>query len=247
MTRTISWVGAIALSALGAAACGDDAYIDFPAAGGSASIGSSGAAGAAGGTGIDGAADAGGSSAGAGGSAAVTGVSAGGAGVQAAGTTGGDADGGGAETPDAGDADASVEAPAAPAAPDPTGTSSAITSVPFTREWQTNDDTADVLELRECQLCDNTGDYILTFTAPATATYRFLVTSGADVELTVYPGDDLSEPDDVSCGQDINARNDNHDDRLDLDIARGGTVTVVIGESCEEFGGAGTLTIQVAP
>jgi len=244
MIRISSWAGAVALSALGVAACGDDAFIDFPAAGGSASVGSSGAAGTDGGAGSSGAAGAGGSGAGAGGSAAAAGGGAAGAGVDAAGPTEGSAGAGTAEAPDAGDSDASV---VAAALPDAGATSSAITSVPFSRQWQTNDDTEDVLEVRDCQLCDNTGDYILTFTAPATATYRFLATSSADVELTVYSGDETAEPDDVSCGQDINPRADDFNDRLDLDIARGETVTIVIGESCEEFGGSGTLTIQARP
>lgn len=240
MIRIYARVGAVALSALGAAACGDDAFIDFPPPGGSASVGSSGAAGAAGSAG---AAGAGGPGASADAGAAAS-AGAAGAGVDAAGATEGSAGAGNAEVPDAGDSDASV---VTSALPDAGGAPSATTSLPFTRAWQTNDDTADVLEVRDCQLCDNTGDYILTFTAPASATYRFSATSSADVELTVYSGDSAAEPDDVSCGQDINPRNGDFDDRLDLDIARGETVTIVIGESCEELGGSGALTIEVAP
>jgi hypothetical protein len=231
MTRTFSWVGALAVAALSAAACGDD---EIPSLQPMDSGGSGGSAGRGGG-----AAGAGGSTAGTGGSTAGTGGS-------TAGT------GGSGGLPDAGDTDASV-APDAGDAGACTGPAcecavDVITALPYSQQWQTTDDTeADVIDIEGCQLCDNTADHIVTFTAPATATYRFFASSGGDVELAVYPGDCTAEPNDVSCGEDLDAENEDYNDQVDVEIAEGDTVTVVVGESCEENGGAGTLTIQVAP
>jgi hypothetical protein len=244
MTRIISWVGALALAALSAAACGDDDILLPPGMGDAGSGGSAGR----GGTGTGGT---GGSAAGTGGSTAGTGGSAAGTGGSTAGTGGG----GGSEAPDAGDSDASVASDAGDAGDAGACTGPAcecavdvITALPYSQQWQTTDDTeADVIDIEGCQLCDNTADHIVTFTAPATATYRFFATSGGDVELAVYPGDCTAAPNDVSCGEDLDVENEDYNDQVDVEIAQGATVTVVVGESCEENGGAGTLTIQVAP
>ncbi|HTV17070.1 MAG TPA: hypothetical protein VMG12_00325 [Polyangiaceae bacterium] len=238
MIRTISWVGALVVAALGAAACGDD---DIPGmsmdnGGGGGSAGSS--------------SGAGGSRAGAGGSSAGTGGA--GAGGSGAGT-GGSGAGTGGGAPDAGALDAGLGSDAAVDAGTCTDPScvcavDVITGLPYSQQWQTTGESeADVVDIEGCQVCDNTADHIVTFTAPATATYRFLASSGGDVELAVYPGDCTAQPNDVSCGEDIDAENEDYNDRVDVDIAQGETVTVVVGESCEENGGTGTLTIEVAP
>jgi hypothetical protein len=245
MARIISWVGAIALAALGSAACGDDDILLPP---GSGDAGSGGSAGRGGGAGTGGR---GGSAAGTGGSAAGVGGAAAGTGGSAAGTGGS----GGSEAPDAGDSDASVASDAGDAGDAGACTGPAcecavdvITAVPYSQQWQTTDDTeADVVDIEGCQLCDNTADHIVTFTAPADATYRFFASSGGDVELAVYPGDCTAAPNDVSCGEDLDPGAEDYNDQVDVEIAQGATVTVVVGESCEENGGAGTLTIQVAP
>jgi hypothetical protein len=120
--------------------------------------------------------------------------------------------------------------------------------VPYSQPWQTTNDVAsDVFELAGCQLCDNTDDHIVTFTAPATDIYRFFASSGGDVELAVFPGGCTNEPEDISCGEDVDLGNEDYDDQLLIQIAQGDTVTVVVGESCEESEGAGTLTIDIAP
>ncbi len=80
-----------------------------------------------------------------------------------------------------------------------------------------------------CQICDNTADHVVTFTAPATATYRFFASSGGDVELAVYPGDCTATPNNVACGEDIDLPGEDYDDQVDVDLARGATVTVVVG------------------
>lgn len=243
MTRIISWALALALGAVGAAACGDDDIPGLEPMGNGGSGGSAGRGGA-GGTG----AGTGGSAAGTGGgsSPAGAGGNAAGAGGSAAGT------GGSGDAPDAGESDASV----APDAGDAGACTEAscecavdvITTLPYSQQWQTTDDgEADVVDLEECQLCDNTADHIVTFTAPAAATYRFFASSGGDVELAVYPGDCTAAPTDVACGEDLDVDNEDYNDQVDVEIAQGATVTVVVGESCEENGGAGTLTIQLAP
>lgn len=247
MTRILSWVGAIALAALSSAACGDDDILLPPGAGDAGSGGSAGRGGA--GTG-----GRGGSAAGTGGSAAGVGGTAAGTGGSAAGT-GGSGGSGGSEAPDAGDSDASVASDAGDAGDAGACTGPAcecavdvITALPYSQQWQTTDDTeADVVDIEGCQLCDNTADHIVTFTAPADATYRFFASSGGDVELAVYPGDCTAAPNDVSCGEDIDVGNEDYNDQVEVEIEQGATVTVVVGESCEENGGAGTLTIEVAP
>jgi len=241
MTRIISWVGALALAAVGAAACGDDdipglGSMDNGGSGGSAGRGGAGGTGA--GTGGSAAGTGGGSPAGAGGSAA-------GAGGNAAGT------GGSGDAPDAGESDASVASDAGDAGACTEASCvcavDVITAVPYSQQWQTTEDTeADVVDL-ECQPCDNTADHIVTFTAPAAGTYRFFASSGGDVELAVYPGDCTAAPEDIACGEDLDLDNEDYNDQVDVEIAQGATVTVVVGESCEENGGAGTLTIQLAP
>jgi hypothetical protein len=247
MTRIISWIGALALAALSAAACGDDDILLPPPTGDAGSGGSAGRGGGGAGTGGTGggAAGTGDSLAGAGGSTAGTGGSAAGTGGTAGNAASSDA-------PDAGDADASVASDAGDAGactgPACECAVDVITALPYSQQWQTTDDTeADVVDIEGCQLCDNTADHIVTFTAPAAATYRFVATSGGDVELAVYPGDCTAAPNDVSCGEDLDPGNEDYNDQVDVEIAEGETVTVVVGESCEENGGAGTLTIQVAP
>jgi hypothetical protein len=242
MTRIISSALALVLAAIGAAACGDDDILGLEPMGSGGSGGSAGRGGAGGtsaGTGGSDAGAGGGSPAGAGGSAA-------GAGGSAAGT------GGSGDAPDAGESDASV----APDAGDAGACTEAscecavdvITTLPYSQQWQTTDDgEADVVDLEGCQMCDNTADHIVTFTAPAAATYRFFASSGGDVELAVYPGDCTAAPNDIACGEDLDVGNEDYNDQIDVEIAQGATVTVVVGESCEENGGAGTLTIQLAP
>jgi hypothetical protein len=263
MNRIISCVGALTLAALGAAACGDDGdliVISEPApltpdAGTSADAGSNGGAG--------------GSSAGSAGRAGAGGSAAGSAGAGAGGGAGaGDADAGAADAgssvdaPDAGGSDASVGEPEPvdpggveppePVDPDPAGlvcevAVDAVTSLPYEEVWQTTDDSDDVVNIAGCQVCDNTGDHIVTFTAPQTATYRFTATSSGDVELAVYSGDCDAEPDDAACGEDGEADNDGDDlVQVDVEVAQGDSVTVVVSESCEENGGQGTLTVEVA-
>jgi hypothetical protein len=245
MTRIISSALAFALAALGAAACGDDdipGLEPMPNAGSGGSAGRNGAGGTGAGTGGSAAGSGGGSPAGAGGSTA-------GAGGSAAGT------GGSGEAPDAGESDASVAADAGDAgdAGACTGPScecavDVITALPYSQQWQTTDDTeADVVDIEGCQLCDNTADHIVTFTAPLDATYRFFASSGGDVELAVYPGDCTAAPNDVSCGEDIDVGNEDYNDQVEVELEQGATVTVVVGESCEENGGAGTLTIELSP
>jgi hypothetical protein len=241
MTKNISGALALVLAAI-AGACGDDDIPDVEPMGGS---GGSAGRGGAGGT----RSGMGGSAAGTGGSAAGAGGSVAGAGGSAAGT------GGSGDAPDAGEPDASVAADAGDAGDAGACTDAScvcavdvITTLPYSQQWQTTEDTeADVVDLEGCQLCDNTADHIVTFTAPAAATYRFFATSGGDVELAVYPGDCTAAPNDVACGEDLDADNEDYNDQVDVEIAEGATVTVVVGESCEENGGAGTLTIQVAP
>jgi hypothetical protein len=245
MTRIISGALALALAAVGAAACGDDDNSGPEPMGSGGSGGSAGRGGAGGtgaGTGGSAAGTGGGSPAGAGGSGA-------GAGGSAAGT------GGSGDAPDAGESDAGVASDAGDAGDAGACTDAScecavdvITTLPYSQQWQTTEDTeADVVDLEDCQVCDNTADHIVTFTAPTAATYRFFATSGGDVELAVYPGDCTAAPNDVACGEDLDVGNEDFNDQLDVEIAQGETVTVVVGESCEENGGTGTLTIQIAP
>jgi len=239
MNRIISCVGTLAVAALCAAGCGDDAIPD-PLLGG---IGTAGRGGSGAGTG--------GSTAGVSGDAPGVSGNAPSVGGGAAGT-GGSAAGSG-NTPDAGESDAGAlasDAGDAGACTEPACACAVdvITALPYSQQWQTTEATeADLIDIEGCQLCDNTADHVVTFTAPATATYRFFATSGGDVELSVYPGDCTAAPNDVSCGEDLDAANDDYNDQLDLELTLGETVTVVVGESCEENGGTGTLTIDVAP
>ena len=244
MARFIAWCGALAVAAFGVVGCGDD---DIP--------GLSSDGGTGGGSGSGGAAGSGGSAAGAGGSAPGTGTGASAAGFGSLGASGGSSAGRGGSggAPDAGALDAgfaSSDAGDAGACTDPACVCAVdvITAVPYSQQWQTTEDTeADVVDIEGCQVCDNTADHIVTFTAPATASYRFFATSGGDVELAVYPGDCRAQPTDVSCGEDIDAQNEDYSDVVDVEIAQGETVTVVVGEECEENGGTGTLAIDVAP
>jgi len=274
MDRIISCVGAFALAALGAAACGDD-YIAFPEelapltpapdAGTSADAGGDGGAGgsSAGGAGRAGA---GGSTAGSAGRAGAGAGGRAGAGGSTAGTGGsagaGAAGTGASEAPDAGGSDASVGEPEPvdpggveqppPVDPEPAEpvceiAADVVTSLPYEEVWQTTNDSEDVVNIAGCQVCDNTGDHIVTFTAPQTGTFRFSATSGGDVELAVYAGDCDAEPDGAACGEDVEDDNDGDDlVELEVEVAQGDSVTVVVSESCEENGGQGTLTIDVA-
>jgi hypothetical protein len=124
-----------------------------------------------------------------------------------------------------------------------------ITAVPYQQQWQTTADTEiDVLDLSPCQLCDGTLDHIVVFTAPATATYRFTANSiGGDVELALFEGDCGAPPQNLVCGENIDPDNDDLNDRLDLEIAAGDSVSVVVGEQCEENGSEGNLRIELAP
>ena len=288
MNRIISCAFALAVAAIGAAACGDD-YIAYPeevapltpAPDAGTSAPDAGTSGGAGGSGAGGSsagrAGAGGSAgrAGAGGSAgrAGAGGSAGRAGAAGTGGSAGAAGASSVDAPDAGASDASVGEPEPvdpggvdePAPVDPGGVDEpppadpddaepvcevavdAVTSLPYEEVWQTTDDSEDVVNIAGCQVCDNTGDHILTFTAPQTATYRFSATSSGDVELAVYSGDCDAEPDDAACGEDGEADNDGDDlVQVDVEVAQGDSVTVVVSESCEENGGQGTLTIEIA-
>jgi hypothetical protein len=124
-----------------------------------------------------------------------------------------------------------------------------ITTVPYDQQWQTTADTeVDVLDLQPCQLCAGTPDHIVVFTAPADATYRITATSIAgDVELTVFAGECGAAPVDLICGQNVDPDNGDLNDRLELELAAGDTVTVVLGEQCEENGSEGRLSIDLAP
>lgn len=120
------------------------------------------------------------------------------------------------------------------------------TAIPFNQQWQTTGDSEiDVHE--ECQVCAGTLDHVVVFTAPQTASYRFIVTSDGDPELGVFAGDCSAALADASCGADIDPDNEDYADVLDLEIEAGATVTVVVGESCEENGGVGTLSIDLTP
>jgi hypothetical protein len=251
MTRILSWAGALAVASLAAAACSDDDILALDSMGNG---GSAGAAAGSGGTasraGASGSAGSGLGSAGAagGGGRAGTGGGSGAGGSSGMGGSSGTGSSGNGAAPDAGAPDASVADAGACADAACECAVDVITALPYSQQWQTTgDDEADVVDLEGCQLCDNTADHIVTFTAAATATYRFFASSGGDVELAVYPGDCTAAPNDVACGEDIDLQGEDYNDQVDVEIEQGATVTVVVGESCEENGGAGTLTIQVAP
>lgn len=121
-----------------------------------------------------------------------------------------------------------------------------VTAIPYNQQWQTTGDSeADFYD--ECQLCAGTLDHVVLFTAPQTASYRFVVTSGGDAELGVFDGDCSAALAGATCGADLDAGNEDYADVLDLEIEAGATVTVVVGESCEENGGAGALSIDLTP
>jgi hypothetical protein len=121
-----------------------------------------------------------------------------------------------------------------------------VTAIPYNQQWQTTGDSeADFYD--DCQLCAGTLDHVVLFTAPQTASYRFVVTSGGDAELGVFDGDCSAALADATCGADLDAENEDYADVLDLEIEAGATVTVVVGESCEENGGAGALSIDLTP
>jgi hypothetical protein len=121
-----------------------------------------------------------------------------------------------------------------------------VTAVPYNQQWQTTGDTeADFYQ--ECQTCAGTLDHVVVFTAPQTASYRFIVTSDGDPELGVFDGDCSAALADATCGADIDPGNEDYADVLDLEIEAGATVTLVVGESCEENGGIGTLSVDLTP
>lgn len=121
-----------------------------------------------------------------------------------------------------------------------------ITVVPYSEQWQTTADTeADFYP--SCQVCDNTLDHVVAFTAPQTGSYRFTVTSPGDPELGVLDGDCADALGNATCGADLDPDIEDYTDVLDLEIEAGSTVTVVVGESCEENGGVGTLSIELTP
>lgn len=250
MTKIISWAGVLAAAALTAAGCGDDDFIVAPRIG-TLQPGDAGPSAGTGGGAAGNASSAGGAGGAAAGASSSAAAGTGGGSASSSGEPEGDA--GIADAVDAGSADASVVAPA-PVDEGPcteAGCACAvdvITAVPYSAPWQTNENTeGDVVDIPGCQICDNTADHILTFTPPATATYRFVATSGGDVELAVYPGDCTATPNDVACGTDIDLEGGDYDDQLEVELTAGVTVTVVVGESCEENGGAGTLTIDLVP
>jgi hypothetical protein len=122
-----------------------------------------------------------------------------------------------------------------------------VTALPYGQPWRTTEDAEVDVFNPNCQTCDNTLDHVVVFTAPATATYRITATSGANVELAVLQGDCSAPPVNPVCGENIDEDDEDWNDQLDLDIAQGATVTIVLGEQCEENGGQGTLTIELAP
>src|SRR5688572_18424676 len=247
MNRIVSSFALLAFAAVSAVGCGDDDII----------IGVTAGAGGAGAGGRAGAAGSGGSRAGAGGSAAGSpgtgGSTAGAAGSAGTGRDGSDAGVPDAGDPDAGDADAGLVTPGPEDAgtgnePEPVCESAVdvITALPYSEPWATTDDTPDLVNLADCQLCDNSGDYIVTFTAPETATYRISATSSGAVELAVYSGQCTNEPDDPACGVDVGGGGDDEGE-VELDLDEGESVTIVVSESCEEEGGSSTLTVDIAP
>jgi hypothetical protein len=120
-----------------------------------------------------------------------------------------------------------------------------VTTLPYSQQWQTTADTEIDIFDPVCQTCDGTLDHVVVFTAPATATYRFTATSGGNVELTVFEGDCTGTPESPVCGEDIAV--DDFNDQLELTVTQGESVTVVVGEQCEENGGEGNLSIEVVP
>jgi hypothetical protein len=120
-----------------------------------------------------------------------------------------------------------------------------VTTLPYSQQWQTTADTEVDIFDPVCQTCDGTLDHVVVFTAPATATYRFTAVSGGNVELTVFEGDCTGTPANPVCGEDIAV--DDFNDQLELEVAQGESVTVVVGEQCEENGGEGNLSIEVVP
>jgi hypothetical protein len=120
------------------------------------------------------------------------------------------------------------------------------TAIPYGQQWQTTGDTEEDF-YQDCQVCAGTLDHVVVFTAPETASYRFIATSGGDPELAVFDGDCAGALAAATCGADIDADNQDYADLLDLEIEAGATVTVVVGESCEENGGVGTLNIDLTP
>jgi hypothetical protein len=124
-----------------------------------------------------------------------------------------------------------------------------VTAVPYGQQWQTTADTEiDMLDLQPCQLCAGTRDHIVVFSAPADGTYRFFASSiGADVELTVFQGDCGAAPAELVCGADIDPSSGDLNDRLDLELAAGTTVSVAVGERCEAEGTEGWLSIERLP
>lgn len=119
-----------------------------------------------------------------------------------------------------------------------------ITALPYAQQWQTTGDSeADFHDA--CQLCAGTLDHVVVFTAPAAGTYRFTAASGGDAELAVYDGDCSGALDNPTCGSDVDAPNEDYADLLELALEAGAIVTVVVGESCEENGGAGNLAIEL--
>jgi hypothetical protein len=124
-----------------------------------------------------------------------------------------------------------------------------VTAVPYGQQWQTTADTeVDLFDLQPCQLCAGTRDHVVVFSAPAAGTYRFFASSiGGDVELTVFDGDCNATPGELICGQNIDPENADLNDLLDLVLEAGATVSVVVGEQCEEPGTEGWLSIERLP
>ncbi|HTV21522.1 MAG TPA: hypothetical protein VMG12_22695 [Polyangiaceae bacterium] len=121
-----------------------------------------------------------------------------------------------------------------------------VTAVPYGQQWQTTSDT-ELDVYTDCQTCAGTLDHVVVFTAPTSGTYRFTAASGGDAELAVFEGDCADTLVDASCGADIDEDNEDYADRLELELDAGATVTVVVGESCEENGGVGNLDIELLP
>lgn len=121
-----------------------------------------------------------------------------------------------------------------------------VIAIPYGQQWQTTG-ASEADFYQECQLCAGTLDHVVVFTAPQTASYRFSASSGGDPELAVFDGDCSQALADASCGADVDPDSEDYTDVLDLEIEAGATVTVVVGESCEENGGAGSLNIDLTP
>jgi hypothetical protein len=112
-------------------------------------------------------------------------------------------------------------------------------SAVFTTTWTTTAGSADFLS-HGCSSCQDETDYVVSFTAPATATFRIDASSSID-DSVLSISDGICSATELTCNDDVS--DGVLDSRVEVALTQGQTIAIVVAELCENAG-TGTLTVS---